>query len=150
LPQDQQLRILEEMHAYRERKKRQRERALRTRRQGRARELVGGGPYTVPVRFVDIKASSADPNFPQEDIDFSLDLMNQHFSETDFTFEFLETVHVVNNTLSSCPVSDVDIHGIIGATYRQGSTTVMNVYLCDMNASGQNAQSGVTYFPYCK
>jgi hypothetical protein len=145
LPLEKQLDVLAEVRAYGERKKRRLEKARR-----HGRKLVGDGPYTVQVRFVDIKASNADANVPQEDIDFSLALMNDHFSATDFTFEFLETVRVVDSTLSSCPVSAVTTHGNIGAAYREGSTTVMNVFLCDMNAGGQNAQAGVTYFPYCK
>jgi hypothetical protein len=145
LPLERQLDVLAEVRAYGERKKRRLEKARR-----RGRKLVGGGPYTVPVRFVDIKASNADANVPQADIDFSFALLNEHFSTTDFTFEFLEMVRVVDSTLSSCPVGNVNTHRDIGTAYREGSTTVMNVFLCDMNSGGQSSLSGVTYFPYGK
>jgi Pregnancy-associated plasma protein-A len=143
LPRERQLEIMAEIRAYGERKKRRLERARR-----HGRKLVGGGPYTVQVRFVDIKAAASDADVPQADIDFSLALLNTHFAPTDFTFTFLETVHVVNASASFCPVTAATTHGDIGATYRQGSTTVMNVFLCDMNASGQNSAAGVTYLPY--
>jgi hypothetical protein len=89
------------------------------------RRRLTSGPYTVDVRFVDIKASDADADVPQSSIDASLAMMNEHFSTTEFTFRWIETVRVVNSNFATCEFENVDKHASIGQTYREGVSNIV-------------------------
>jgi hypothetical protein len=125
-----QIQVMNTIHAWRERKRRRR---------------LTSGPYTVNVRFVDIKASDADADVPQADIDASMALMNERFASSEFSFTFLETVRVVNSEFATCGFTDKAKHTSIGAAYRTGDATVMNVYLCDIPEADRAA---IAYFPF--
>jgi hypothetical protein len=135
---DVQIQVMNTIHAWRERKRRLGLRQPNDRR-------LTNGPYTVNVRFVDIKASDADADVPQGDIDASMALLNERFAGSDFSFTWIETVRVVNATLATCGFTDRDQHGRIGAEYREGDATVLNVYLCDIPETDRAA---IAYFPY--
>jgi hypothetical protein len=125
-----QIQVMNTIHTWRERKRRRR---------------LTSGPYTVNVRFVDIKASDADADVPQADIDASMAQLNERFASSDFTFTLLETVRVVNSEFATCGFTDRDKHKLIGAEYREGDATVMNVYLCDIPEADRAA---ISYYPF--
>jgi hypothetical protein len=132
-----QIQVMNTIHAWRERKRRL------ERRQPERR--LTNGPYTVDVRFVDIKASDADADVPQADIDASMAQLNERFAGSDFSFNWIETARVVNADLATCGFTNRDQHELIGAEYREGDATVLNVYLCDIP---ETERAAIAYFPY--
>jgi hypothetical protein len=100
-----QLGVINQVNAWRQRKRRRR---------------LTSGPYTVDVRFIDIKANNADADVPQADIDASMAILNDHFRDSDFNFNWIETVRVVNSEFATCGFSDRDKHELIGEQYREG------------------------------
>jgi hypothetical protein len=111
LPLHVQLQVMTSVRAWGDRKQRRR---------------LTSGPYTVDVRFVDIKASDADADVPQSNIDTSLILMNEHFSTTEFKFRWIETVRVVNSNFATCEFENADKHASIGQAYRQGVSSIVS------------------------
>jgi hypothetical protein len=120
-------------------------RAWGDRKKQRGRRRLNSGPYAVDVRFVDIKASDADADVPQANIDTSMEILNEHFGTTDFNFRWTETVRVVDPNFATCEYENEDKHAAIGQTYREGDETTLNVYLCDIPDENR---AGVAYFPY--
>jgi hypothetical protein len=112
---DVQLEVLNQVNAWRQRKRRRR---------------LTSGPYTVDVRFIDIKNSNADADVPQADIDASMETLNEHFASSDFNFNWIGTERVVNPIFATCGADDKNRHENIGKTYREGLVALsLHVFL---------------------